>query len=194
MSKPELTETLDRQQLLIIMGLTAVILMAIAKVWQYVGGVTLLPLEITGEATAIALGLAAIIMVASKIIYELWPRYRRSADEYLEFVLRPLESVDIIWLALLPGLSEELLFRGVMLSALGLNTLAVILSSGVFGVLHVSGRDSWPYMVWAMMIGLLLGWSAIATGNLWVPIFAHIITNFSSSLSWMLKNKPSSQH
>ena len=56
----------------------------------------------------------------SSIIYRLWPAYRQSADVYLALVLKPLILMDLIWLGLLPGLSEELLFRGVMLPALGL--------------------------------------------------------------------------
>jgi membrane protease YdiL (CAAX protease family) len=86
----------------------------------------------------------------------------------------------------LPGLSEELLFRGIMLPALGLNLTAVIVSSLVFGVLHLSGLQQWPYVIWATIVGFALGYTALVTGNLMVPIVAHIVTNLVSSSLWKL--------
>jgi hypothetical protein len=105
-------------------------------------------------------------------------------------VIKPLIWADIIWLGLLPGLSEELLFRGVMLPALGLNLTAVIISSLLFGILHLSGANQWPYVVWATIIGFALGYCALVTGNLLVPIIAHIITNLVSSCLWKFNHAP----
>jgi membrane protease YdiL (CAAX protease family) len=96
---------------------------------------------------------------------------------------------DLIWLGLLPGMSEELLFRGVMLPAVGLNAIGVVASSLLFGILHMSGRQQWPYVVWATTVGLLLGFSALATGNLLVPIVAHVVTNLVSSYLWKLDHR-----
>ncbi|MEL6930036.1 MAG: CPBP family intramembrane glutamic endopeptidase [Cyanobacteria bacterium J06600_6] len=182
---PEL-EPLSRSQILIFMGVTAVFLLAIAKIWQKLGGVQLLPIEFTSLALLQSVGLAAAITLTSSIIYRLWADYRRSADIYLELVIKPLEWTDLIWLGLLPGLSEELLFRGVMLPALGLNLLAVTLSSILFGVLHLSGNNQWPYVVWATIVGFALGYCALITGNLVVPVVAHIITNLVSGTFWKI--------
>ena len=115
--------------------------------------------------------------------------YRRSADYYLELVIKPLMWIDIIWLGLLPGLSEELLFRGVMLPALGLNLAAVFISSVLFGVLHLSGNGQWRYVVWATIIGFALGYCALITGNLVVPVVAHIITNLVSGSLWKIDHR-----
>ncbi len=130
------------------------------------------------------LGLGGAITVASSLVYYTWPAYRQSADYYLELVLKPLIWPDIVWLGLLPGLSEELLFRGVMLPAFGLDTEGVVISSLCFGVLHMSNLKQWPYVVWATIVGLMLGASAVFTGNLLVPIAAHIATNLVSSCLW----------
>jgi hypothetical protein len=86
-------------------------------------------------------------------------------------------------------MSEELLFRGVMLPAIGLNATGLVATSLLFGILHLSGRQQWPYVVWASVVGLLLGFSALATGNLLVPIVAHIGTNLISSYLWKLGNR-----
>lgn len=181
-------EPLSRTQILVVMGVTAIILLIIAKIWQKLGDVTLLKLEFSTDAYLMGVGLAGGIVLASSIIYRLWPAYRKSADGYLEMVIRPLVWPDLIWLGLLPGLSEELLFRGVMIPALGFDLVAVIVSSLVFGVLHLSGLQQWPYVVWATVVGFALGYTALITGNLLIPIVAHILTNLISSSLWKLGN------
>jgi len=181
-------DPLSRTQILVVMGVTAIILLIIAKIWQKLGDVTLLKLDFSTDAYLMGVGLAGGIVLASSIIYRLWPAYRKSADGYLEMVIRPLVWPDLIWLGLLPGLSEELLFRGVMIPALGFDLVAVIVSSLVFGVLHLSGLQQWPYVVWATVVGFALGYTALITGNLLIPIVAHILTNLISSSLWKLGN------
>lgn len=180
-------QPLTRTQVLVTMGITAVVLWLIGKLWLEFGNFSLLPLSWTAMALPLGLGLGLTITAASSLIYRFWPAYRRSADFYLQFVLKPLLWPDLIWVGLLPGLSEELLFRGIMLPALGLNVAGVVVSSLCFGILHLSGFQHWPYVVWATIVGLLLGYSALATGNLLVPIVAHIFTNLVSSCFWKLK-------
>ena len=187
-NNPEL-EPLSRTQILIFMGITAIFLLAIAKIWQRLGSVQLLAVQFNSQALLWSLGLAVGITITSGIIYRLWPSYRRSADMYLELVIKPLMWTDLIWLGLLPGLSEELLFRGIMLPALGLNVAAVALSSLLFGVLHLSGAGQWPYVVWATIVGFALGYCALITGNLLVPVVAHIITNLVSGLLWKINHR-----
>lgn len=177
-------ETLTRTQVLIAMGVTAVILLLIAKLWIRFGNALLLPLRWSVLALPIGLGLGLLITLASSVVYRLWPAYRQSADYYLQLVLKPLIWSDLIWLGLLPGLSEELLFRGVMLPAFGLNAEGLVFSSLCFGVLHLSSPKQWSYVAWASIVGVVLGASVIVTGNLLVPIVAHITTNLISSALW----------
>lgn len=170
------------------MGVTAVLLLVAAKVWRYLAPVETIPFTWDLTQMMLGIGIGFAITLASAVVYQLWPQYKESADLYLQLILSPLLWPDLIWLGLLPGLSEELLFRGVMLPAFGLNIVGLIASSICFGVLHMSGRNQWPYVVWATAVGLLLGYSAIVTGNLLVPVVAHIVTNLISSSSWKLKN------
>lgn len=182
--EPEL-EPLSRIQVLAAMGVTAVILLVITRLWLlFDTSVDLLPVEwaVSSIAWGVALGMG--ITAASSVVYQLWPSYRESADLYLELVLKPLVLPDLIWLGLLPGLSEELLFRGVMLPAIGLNPFGLMISSLCFGVLHFSGSQQWSYVVWATIIGFVLGGSAVLTGNLLIPITAHATTNLVSSAVW----------
>jgi membrane protease YdiL (CAAX protease family) len=181
-------EPMTRSQILIAMGVTAIILLTVAEVWLTLGSITHLRAQWQVDKLAIGIVLGLGITAASALVYGIWPAYRQSADVYLSLVLRPLTYPDIIWLGLLPGLSEDFLFRGVMLPALGLDFTGLILSSLCFGVLHLSGSNQWPYVIWATLVGLALGYSALATGNLLVPILAHILTNLVSSFTWKMGN------
>lgn len=181
-------ESLSRVQILIAMGVTAVVLLLIARLWLiFDTSMQMLAVEWSSAAVGIGGGVGLAITAASSILYQLWPAYRQSADYYLELVIKPLALPDLIWLGLLPGLSEELLFRGVMLPAIGLTWFGLAISSICFGVLHFSGSQHWSYVIWASVIGAVLGLSAILTGNLLVPIVAHITTNLISSYIWKLR-------
>ncbi len=181
-------EPLSRIQVLVAMGVTALVLLLIARFWLLFDSVSLLSTHLTGLVILQGTVLGVIITLASAGMYRLWPQYRQSADLYLELVLQPLMWIDLLWMGLLPGLSEEYLFRGVMLPAIGLNWTGVGFSSLCFGVLHLSGLQQWPYVVWATIVGFSLGGSALITGNLIVPIVAHITTNLLSSLIWKFRH------
>ncbi|MGB3560339.1 MAG: CPBP family intramembrane glutamic endopeptidase [Geitlerinemataceae cyanobacterium] len=185
---PEL-EPLTRMQILVAMGITALVLLGISKMWMRLGSVVLLPLEWNSTVLLWGLGISAIVTLTSGLLDRFWPAYRDSADFYLNLVLKPLAWPDLIWLGLLPGMSEELLFRGVMLPAIGLNPLGLVISSLCFGALHLSGKNQWPYVVWATIVGLMLGLSVLITGNLLVPIVAHIITNLASGFLWKMRER-----
>lgn len=182
-------EPLTRVQVLVAMGVTAVVLLLIAKAWLHFDPAELLPLRLSWIDGLWGVGLGLAITLASGVVYRLWPAYQRSADTYLAMVLQPLEWPDLIWLGLLPGMSEELLFRGVMLPAIGMNSLGIAVSAASFGVLHLSNLQQWTYVVWATAIGLVLATAAVLTGNLLVPIVAHTMTNLVSSALWKLRQE-----
>jgi len=182
---PEI-DPLTRPQVLAVMGMTAVLLLAVTKAWQALDSPALLPWRASAPALGLGLALALAIAGASSLLYRWWPAYRRSARAYLTLVLEPLVWPDLIWLGLLPGLSEELLFRGLMLPALGGDAAAVAVTSLLFGSLHLGGIQQWPYVVWATCVGALLGTAAVLSGNLLVPIVAHVTTNWISSALWKL--------
>ena len=191
-NSPELNpQTLTRIEVLIAMGVTAVVLLVIARLILYFSPATILPLGWNPSLIGMGVVLGIGITLTSGLLYRLWPAYRKSASIYLEMVLPTLVWPDLIWIGLLPGLSEELLFRGALLPTIGLNMVGLIATSLLFGVMHFSGTQQWPYIVWASIIGLVLGGSAIATHGLLVPIVAHITTNTISSCLWKWKHKDS---
>ena len=180
-------EVLSRSQVLIAMAVTAIIFLGISKLWVYLTGIPMVPLYWNIEHGAIGLGIGLGVALLSSLIYEIWESYRIAAQEYLDMVLNPLEAVDLIWLGLLPGLSEEMLFRGVALSALGMNGIALIITSVVFGALHMASAKHLSYTVWAIAVGMMLGAITMYTGNLLSAIVAHIVTNSLSGVIWKYK-------
>jgi uncharacterized protein len=182
-------EPLSRSQILVAMAVTATILFGVARLWMYFGDLQLRPLAITAMDFGIGMALGLGLTGLSAIVYAVWKTYRESADFYLAMVLKPLAIPDVVWLGILPGLSEELLFRGVMLPAIGLDPIGIVLSSLCFGVLHMTNAQQWPYAVWATLVGILLAFTMVETGNLFIPIVAHITTNFISGLTWKLQHK-----
>ncbi|MCG9887244.1 MAG: CPBP family intramembrane metalloprotease [Cyanobacteria bacterium] len=182
-------DLLTRSQVLMALALTAALLLLLAKAWMVLGQASVLPVQFSGGAIALGGGLGLALAGLSALAYRLWPPYSASADAYLDLLLRPLTWTDLFWLGLLPALSEELLFRGVMLPALGLTWWGILASSLCFGLLHLLSLRHWPYALWAATVGLVLGVSAWLSGNLLVPAIAHAAINWLSSGVWKLRHR-----
>lgn len=82
-----------------------------------------------------------------------------------------------IVVAILPGIGEELLFRGLVQNGLhrwSKNThVAIWLSAFLFSAIHLQFYGLFPRMALGAVFGYLYVWS----GNLWYPIIAHITNN-----------------
>jgi len=93
---------------------------------------------------------------------------------------------NIIIVALLPAIGEELLFRGLLLKLFNQITknihVAVILSAIIFSAIHLQFYGFLP----RFMLGVILGYLFVFTGNLWVPIFVHFLNNASSAIVYYL--------
>ena len=81
----------------------------------------------------------------------------------------------LLIIALLAGLGEELLFRGVIqpvLLELSGTAIALIVTSLIFGLLHLITPT---YAFLAAAFGLYLGSLMLITGDILVPIVAHAV-------------------
>ena len=96
---------------------------------------------------------------------------------------------NLIVIALLAAVGEELLFRGVILRILYTNLknvhLAVFISAVLFSALHMQFYGFLPRMVLGMLFGYIFIWS----GTLWLPIVLHFIFNGISVVAAFLYNK-----
>jgi membrane protease YdiL (CAAX protease family) len=80
----------------------------------------------------------------------------------------------VLWpsFALVPGVAEELLFRGVLQGALGRNLRAVLIAGCAFALFHVDP----VHVIGVLPLGLFLSWVAYRSSTL-VSIFAHVSNN-----------------
>lgn len=101
--------------------------------------------------------------------------YEDMAAEITMAFLRPSHWYDLFLnlclMAFLPALSEELTFRGMLLrwkSHFAVWTVAII-----FSAIHMQFFGFVP----RMLLGAMLGYAYLASGNLWVPICMHATNN-----------------
>lgn len=80
-------------------------------------------------------------------------------------------------IAVIAGIGEELIFRGLIMRKLLLGTgnphIAIWVSAFIFAAIHFQFYGILP----RMMLGVLFGYFYLWTGNIRVPIFAHIFNN-----------------
>lgn len=123
---------------------------------------------ITGLCLALAGYLFYVFAKKTKKFYE--------AVELFERILSPtfknLKLIDLVLLSFIAGFNEEVFFRGLIFSRVGL-----VLSSLIFGILHFPGKRYWIYGVWATASGALFAYLFQITGSLWLPITAHTTNN-----------------
>lgn len=85
--------------------------------------------------------------------------------------------LNILLMAFLPGIFEELLFRGViqnlMINSLKRVHVAVWITAFVFAFIHMEFYSFLPRLA----LGLLLGYLAVWTRSLWPSIIVHIVNN-----------------
>lgn len=87
----------------------------------------------------------------------------------------------IIAFALAPGVCEEIAFRGFILSGFldgRRGWLAIVLSSFLFGIMHMIPQQAFN----ATLVGLALGLIAVRSGSLWPCITFHVLYNGSAML------------
>jgi len=104
-----------------------------------------------------------------------------SAEGMLKSVLNmqsPWELLfNLLVVAVIPAIGEELLFRGIIqqkLSKVFGNAIVAVWVTGIlFSAIHLQFQGFLPRMILGAMLGYLLVW----TRNLWIPIIAHFIFN-----------------
>jgi membrane protease YdiL (CAAX protease family) len=135
-------------------------------------------------AWAIARGIAAtlpMLLVFWWLVNSKWPTLRQLCEQ-VEWLVRemfPSSSVpQFAMVAMLAGIGEELLFRGVLQTKLGDWTTPVVglaLTSLLFGLAHALSK---LYFTFAIVVGAFLGWLALRYNDLVAPMVAHGLYDF----------------
>ena len=83
--------------------------------------------------------------------------------------------LNVLVIAVLPALLEEMVFRGYVLRCLRVygDGVAVVVSALLFGLMHGNILQ----VPFAVVVGLALGWLYVTTDNIWLPVFVHFLNN-----------------
>jgi len=158
-----------------------------ARRWLDKRSIESLGLELDSRTWLDILAGIAISLVQMDFIYVAmlglgWLTFEGFAWEFdpLGVVIRNVLFFFVIFIFV--GWNEELLSRGYHLQTLasGLNLVwAVIISSAVFGLLHLANPNAtWVSAVGIFFAGVFLAYGYIRTKQLWLPIGLHIGWNF----------------
>ena len=160
----------------------------------FLGGAWLLfrPLRLEADAELltillIAAALAGGLLGGAWLLEKLLPSFR-FASNLLERALSrlPISLPLAFTLAALTAVSEELFFRGALLSLIGASPIGV--GGGVwgqafiFGVMHPAPLKGWSYTAYTFLAGLAFGYTTLLTGTLWAAMIAHFCVNLQGFL------------
>lgn len=85
---------------------------------------------------------------------------------------------------------EELLFRGVLLSAIARytgNGAAIVLSALLFACVHLPDLSFlWYALPNLALLGMILGWLRVQSGSIWPAVVAHGMNNLLAVVSWFM--------
>jgi membrane protease YdiL (CAAX protease family) len=85
--------------------------------------------------------------------------------------------VNLLMIAIIPAIGEELLFRGLVMRLFREWTknvhVAIFISGAIFSFIHFQFLGFLPRFMMGVMFGYMLYWS----GSIWVPMLAHFINN-----------------
>lgn len=129
-------------------------------------------------------GLVIVISSSRYILLQTWSDFRDSSEAANREILTSLEPLDYIVIACLPGISEELFFRGALMPILGLNWIGALLTGTIFGVLHLGNGRKYSFAIWATFVGFAYGIGTIASSSILVPMVSHSINNIIGGLLW----------
>lgn len=126
------------------------------------------------ELVAVVAGLiVGLFIVASSQVAARRLVWARRLHEDLRPFVDGCSTGLVIWMAVLSGVSEELVFRSWLGGWIGLVPQAVI-----FALLHQTpGKSRWVWLTWTLAVGLVFGWMFQVIGSLTATVVAHVTVN-----------------
>lgn len=121
--------------------------------------------------------------------------YLKSMEETARAATEKMLNVDtfgglllnLLIIALIPAIGEEMTFRGVLQQSLTRKMnphVAIILSAAIFSFIHFQFYGFLP----RMFLGILLGYMFYVSGSLWTSILMHFVNNGSLVVLYYLNN------
>jgi sodium transport system permease protein len=144
-----------------------------------VATLSLRPPPLRGVVAGLLVGASAWALVGGLVHY-LQPQAPESLTEGLKKILLLGGEASSVWVGVLvigvaPGVCEETMFRGLLLS--GLRKLGpwrgVLLTALLFGLAHASVHRLMP----TALLGVMFGYLVLRTGSIFTSIIAHALNN-----------------
>ena len=108
---------------------------------------------------------------------------RQITDAFLNTPTLKIFLLNLIMIAVLPAIGEELLFRGVVQRLLNEWVknihVAVIFTAVLFSALHLQFYGFLPRTI----LGILFGYMFVITRTIWVPVLMHFLNNAAAVIA-----------
>jgi uncharacterized protein len=120
-------------------------------------------------------------------------RTEESAKKLTELFLRADTTTDLLFnlllVAIIPAIGEELLFRGVVQRLFSEWTKSshagIWIAAIIFSAMHLQFYGFLP----RTMLGVLFGYMLLWSGNMWVPVMAHFVNNAAAVIVYYFIGK-----
>ncbi|HEY9733676.1 MAG TPA: CPBP family intramembrane glutamic endopeptidase [Drouetiella sp.] len=173
----------DRTTLVLINSACEGGLLLLATLWCFNSGVNLSD-ALRPSLTAVLAGIAAgavtalsgfvsLFLTGKAAEKSVFQQLRSLVYTQIAPLFKQLTLADIFLIAASTGFCEEIFFRGILQSEMGLLSASLL-----FGMIHCASVSMLPYAAWTCVAGIFLGYLYIWTGSLWAPILAHAVNNF----------------
>lgn len=143
-----------------------------------------MPYDIEWSQAETIAALVVLISACRQLLLNFWPEFADSSKAANRQVLGSLDIWDYVVVSFLPGIGEELLFRGALLPIIGIDWKGVTVVGLTFGALHLGGGRKSAFALWASFVGIVYGFAAVSSSSLIVPIAAHSLNNLIGGLLW----------
>jgi uncharacterized protein len=126
-----------------------------------------------------------------------FPNWMLEMEEAAERLIKSMlitESIgialaNILVVAIVPAIGEELFFRGVLQKYIvkwtGREFLGILITAAIFSAIHMQFQGFFPRLLLGMLFGYLYLWS----GSIWVPIAVHFVNNGLAVVIYLLIGK-----
>lgn len=143
------------------------------------------------ELWHLELVVGSVLLVSSTrfLLLKIWPDFANSSETANQQVLTSLEPLDYLVVAFLPGISEELLFRGALLPLFGINWMSILAVAALFGILHLGGGRNYSFSIWATFVGLVYGYATILSSSAAIPMASHALNNLVGGIIWRYQRR-----
>ena len=145
-----------------------------------------------GVALVATLPPLALFWACLKTPWKPLKRISEILDETIVPLFRECDYVQFVIIAILAGVGEEMLFRGIVQACIAEMVggaygiwIGLFAAAVLFGLLHLVTPT---YAVLAAVIGFYFGWLWLVVGNLLVPILVHSVYDFVA-LVYLVKFK-----